>query len=80
MHINIILGNLIDSSARFKELKNAGEEFTVVLDYDLTVDESYKNDIQYISPEYAGRLIKEFVSVRYFKSLYIYPGMYNEIN
>ncbi|MFC4713430.1 hypothetical protein [Planococcus dechangensis] len=80
MHINVVLGNLIDSSICVKELKDTGEEFIVVLDYDLRVDKIYKNDIEYISPEYATRLVKEFQSIRYFKSLYILPGMYKETN
>lgn len=80
MHINVVLGNVIDSAFFVKELKNEGEEFVVIIDYELRVDQVYKNEIQYISPEYASRLVKEFHSVKYFKSMYILPGMYNEIN
>lgn len=80
MHLNVVLGNLIDSSICVKRLKDAGEEFIAVLDYDLEIDSFFENDVQYISPEYASKLINKFHSVRYYKSLYIYPGMYKNMN
>lgn len=80
MHLNVVLGNIIDSLICVKRLKDAGEEFIVVLDYDLEIDNFFENNVQYISPEYASKLVNEFHSVKYYKSLYIYPGMYKNMN
>ncbi|MFP3356246.1 MULTISPECIES: hypothetical protein [unclassified Planococcus (in: firmicutes)] len=80
MHINLILGNYIDSLIWFKKLKDENEEVVMILDYDLNEDIYCKNDIIYISSECAKKLAKEASSVSYFKSLYVYPGMYRELS
>lgn len=79
MRINIILGNSIDSLTWVKKLKADGEKMIVVLDYDLKEEMHFKNDTVYISPECARKLVKEISTVRYFKSLHVYPGMYKEL-
>lgn len=76
MHINMILGNSIDSTIWFRKLEAESEEVLMILDYDLKEDIYCEGSISYISPEYAKILAKEACSVSYFKSLYIYPGMY----
>lgn len=78
MHFNIILGNSIDSLIWVKKLDAEGEEVILILDYDLTEDAYYKDNIIYISSEYAKKLVKQINSVSYYKSLYVYPGMYKE--
>lgn len=78
MHFNIILGNSIDSLIWVKKLDAEGEEVILILDYDLTEDAYYKDNIIYISSEYAKKLVKKINSVSYYKSLYVYPGMYKE--
>lgn len=80
MHINIILSNSIDSLNLVKKLRNEGEEFIVILDYDLIEEINFKNNVLYISPTYANKLVREHRTVRYYKSLYVYPGMYEEID
>ena len=78
MHFNIILGNSIDSLSWVKKLEAEGEEVILILDYDLTEEVYYKNNVIYISSEYARKLVKQISSIRYYKSLYVYPGMYKE--
>lgn len=75
-NINIILGISIDTLDLVEELKNMGEECIVILDYDLTVDTTFVNGLKYVSQDYAKRLIHSNRSIKFYKSINIYPGMY----
>lgn len=78
MQLNIILGNTIDSLTLVRKLKAEGERSIVILDYDLLIDYQLEQDITYISPKSANRFIEKAKSVRFHKSMYIYPGMYRK--
>ncbi|WP_434400411.1 hypothetical protein M1Q06_15100 [Planococcus sp. 11815] len=80
MQVNIILGNSIDSLVRFRRLENEVEGIVMILDYDLKEGTNRVDNVLYVSPKYAKRIINKESSVKYYKSLYIYPGMYKEMN
>lgn len=76
METIIILGNSIDSLIWAKKLEMEGEKSVMILDYDLREETQFKKSIQYISPQYAEKITKDISLVKYYKSIYIYPGMY----
>lgn len=75
MILDLILGRNIDTSQWVYELKGIGADYIAVLDYDLAEDYKVKENTTYISSNFAIKYVRNFDSVNYYKSLYVYPGM-----
>ena len=72
---SIILGNNIDTFKWIEFLKNEKHEDIIVVDYEYTGKPKIYEDVIYISYLDGENYLKNFHTVKFFKSMYIYPGM-----
>lgn len=75
MIIDFILGNNVDTIMWISELQERGAEHIIVVDYDCSRECVKRNNISYVSTNYAREYMKKFDTVHFYKSLYAYPGM-----
>lgn len=75
MDLNIILGNNIDTVIWINNLKENKANHIIVIDYDFDVELYDKKGIYFMSPRLAEEYIKKFKRVKFYKSMYAYPGM-----
>lgn len=80
MIADIILGINIDTLLWIEKLKEIGADYIIVLDYDYYDKPKYKNDVLYISTADLKIYLKKFDTVRFYKSLYIFPGIEGKIS
>lgn len=77
MIADVILGRNIDTSNWIKELKTNLNENIIVIDYEHTGEPETIEDIIYLSPLGAQEFLAKYDSINFYKSMYIYPGIYN---
>lgn len=75
MKANIILGVNIDTQVFITILKKECAENIIVLDYELQGDTFKDDGVLYVSAYTLNVYLKLFREVKFFKSIYIYPGM-----
>lgn len=73
MIANVILGINMDTGKWIKDLESNLADNIIVLDYEYTEEPKFLNNILYISPLDLSKYIKSFDSVRYYKSMYVFP-------
>lgn len=73
--VSIILGNNIDTFKWIEFLKNNENKDIIVVDYEYTGKPIIYGDITYISYLDGESYLKNFHTVKFFKSMYIYPGL-----
>lgn len=76
MIADVILGKNIDTINWIKILKLNLHENIIVIDYDSGIDAKIIDGVTYLSHIEAKELLKKFDSINYYKSMYIYPGIY----
>ncbi len=78
--VDIILGNNIYTLMCISALQESGAEHIIVVDYDCSQECVKKNNISYVSTNYAKEYMKKFDTVNFYKSLYAYPGMQGKMS
>lgn len=78
--MNVILGVTVDTSTWVAQLRDTETSSIVVLDYDYIGDPEYREGVLHLSSIDTKDYIEKFDSVRFYKSLYVYPVMGGHIN
>lgn len=77
MILDVILGENVDTSFWIKKLRLNFSEHICVINYDYYGEPVFINGVMYLSVEEAKEYFKKFDSICFYKSIYIYPGMYS---
>ncbi|UJF26667.1 hypothetical protein [Planococcus sp. 107-1] len=73
MKANVILGVNIDTPKWINKLKKENCSNIIILDYDSAGEVNVKDGVLYIY-ENDIQILKKYDEIRYYKSLYVYPG------
>lgn len=77
MKLDVILGINSETNMWIKDLKLSLSDHICVIDYDYYGEPTMTNGVMYVSTIDAKEYFKRFDSICFYKSMYIYPGMYN---
>lgn len=80
MNIDVILGMNIDTYKLFSILKSRKTNHIIVIDYDYFGHPKINSGIPIFSTNDSKEVIKRYETVTYYKSLYIYPKLYEREN
>lgn len=75
MILDLILGVTLDTPFIIRSLRNENVTEIVVLDYDYFDNPYIIDGVLYASTYDAKKLIRNYDTVNYYKSLYIYPSI-----
>ena len=77
MIVDVILGKNIDTPFWIRNLSLSLREHICVIDYDYYGEPAMIDGVMYLSSVEAKEYLNKFDSVCFYKSIYIYPGIYN---